>query len=337
MLFKDFVEKANKVHNYKYVYKEEWFNDIDEKYRCLIECPIHGQFPMKIHNHLNGQGCPQCKIEKQKGAYTTYQDFVEKATKIHNNKYIYTDGEDYINMHSPIKIICPIHGEFQQPPSKHLSGCGCKKCGIEYVRALKLKTVDEVIDTCMKVHNGRYKYDKDTYIDTRKDFKIICPVHGEFWQTPSNHMRGHGCPKCNRSLLETDVARYLKDFSVIEQYNKNWLQGLSLDFYLPEYNVAIECQGGQHFEPCDHFGGVETFEKQRKRDRLKKELCENNGVKLLYFSNKEKYNDFLGENVLHNEEELINAIDTQIKWQKEEENPVQERKKGTSLKNKKTL
>lgn len=337
MIFKDFVEKANKVHNNKYEYKEEWFNNISSDYKCLILCPKHGEFSQKIHNHLMGQGCPKCRIEKQKGAYTTYEDFVEKANKVHKGKYIYTDGKDYVNRHKRIKIICPIHGEFFQTPSKHLSGCGCKKCGIEYVKNLKIKTASEIINDCRIVHNGKYKYDESTYVDTDTKFRIICPEHGEFWQTPNNHKQGHGCPKCNRSIMETNVKRYLNSFNVIEQYKESWLKGLSLDFFLTDYNIAIECQGGQHFEPCEYFGGEKAYEKQKKRDEIKKKLCENNGIKILYFSTNEKYVSFLGENIFHNETELMNEIYTQVKWQKEAENPAQARKKGTSIKSKKTL
>lgn len=46
-----------------------------------------------------------------------------------------------------------------------------------------------------------------------------------------------------------------------------------MDFYLPDYNVAIECQGIQHFEPVETFGGYEAFEKIIERDRIKKKHC----------------------------------------------------------------
>ena len=63
---------------------------------------------------------------------------------------------------------------------------------------------------------------------------------------------------------------------------------LKLDFFLPEYNVAIECQGMQHFEPV-RFGGdndiVEAFKSCVERDQKKKKLCEEKGIKLFYFTN----------------------------------------------------
>lgn len=60
----------------------------------------------------------------------------------------------------------------------------------------------------------------------------------------------------------------------------------SLDFYLPEYNIAIECQGVQHFEPREAFGGEENFKLTQERDLRKKQLCQENGVKLIYFLDK---------------------------------------------------
>jgi hypothetical protein len=58
----------------------------------------------------------------------------------------------------------------------------------------------------------------------------------------------------------------------------------SLDFYLPEYNIAIECQGMQHYKPVKLFGGEEQFIKQIALDKNKRELCEKNGIKILYYS-----------------------------------------------------
>jgi hypothetical protein len=77
-----------------------------------------------------------------------------------------------------------------------------------------------------------------------------------------------------------------------------WLKLQHVDFYLPEYNVAIECQGLQHFEPIEHFGGIERFVKQIENDKLKMEKCNEQKVKLLYFSNLKKENIITNLNVL---------------------------------------
>lgn len=70
----------------------------------------------------------------------------------------------------------------------------------------------------------------------------------------------------------------------ISQYNPNWLGRQRIDFYIPRYNVAIECQGEQHFKPIEYFGGEENFQENIERDDRKRRLCEENGVRLLYFT-----------------------------------------------------
>ena len=83
-----------------------------------------------------------------------------------------------------------------------------------------------------------------------------------------------------------------------------------MDFYIAEYNVAIECQGIQHFKSVEFFGGYDGLVKTIQRDALKKQLCEENGVKLLYYSD-------LGieypYKVFENKEELLKEI-IDSKW-----------------------
>ena len=79
---------------------------------------------------------------------------------------------------------------------------------------------------------------------------------------------------------------------------------MELDFYLPDYNIAIECQGCQHFHAYERFGGEEGFKSQIKRDELKKKLSEENGIKLLYFA-KSKYGR---DDIITSENELIEII-----------------------------
>ena len=106
---------------------------------------------------------------------------------------------------------------------------------------------------------------------------------GEFWQTPQSHLRGKGCPKCKQSHLENEVMAFLENNHIdyIPQKKFSWLGKKSLDFYLPKYNTAIECQGKQHF--ADTLFG--NFQSIFENDKKKKELCDKNGVKLLYYSN----------------------------------------------------
>jgi len=59
--------------------------------------------------------------------------FAIKATEKHKNKYDYSFVE-YKNNITPVKILCPIHGIFEQRPDNHLQGEGCIECGREAMK-----------------------------------------------------------------------------------------------------------------------------------------------------------------------------------------------------------
>lgn len=58
---------------------------------------------------------------------------------------------------------------------------------------MRRKTTEEFVNEANKIHNGKYDYSKVNYIDSNTKVCIICPIHGEFWQTPINHLCGKGC------------------------------------------------------------------------------------------------------------------------------------------------
>lgn len=286
----EFIDRAKKVHGDKYDYSN--VNYIDAKTPVCIICRKHGDFWQKPFNHLSGKGCPQCKNEKtaQRCRKNTEQ-FINKAVGVHGDKYDYSKVE-YIDAHTKVCIMCPVHGEFWQTPNNHLSGYGCKKCAMDNLEANKPRGAEWFIQLARKTHGNKYDYSKVYYVNCKEKVCIICPKHGEFWQTPDNHIRGTECPMCRESKLEREVMSVLNEHGIDFVYDKTkkWLNGKRLDFYLPKYNVAIECQGIQHFKPTD-FGGrgskhaEELFTETKKSDKFKKEKCKENGVKLLYYSN----------------------------------------------------
>ena len=111
--------------------------------------------------------------------------------------------------------------------------------------------------------------------------------HGEFWQTPSNHLQGHGCPNCKMSYLEEQVKNVLDEYNIKYKYQANkkqlkWLDTQTLDFYLCDLNIAIEVQGQQHFIPIKYWGGEKMLDRIKELDKTKKILCRKNKVKLYY-------------------------------------------------------
>jgi hypothetical protein len=309
----EFIIRAKKVHSNKYDYSKVVYNGMHEM--VSIICPKHGEFWQTPANHLSGKGCPECgNISRwnTKGRMTT-QAFIEKAKKIHGDKYDYSKVE-YINSHTKICIICPKHGEFWQTPNNHLTKYGCKKCAMDALASNKPRNVEEFIKIANKLHGNKYDYSKVEYKNCKTKVCIICPKHGEFWQTPDNHInKNHpqNCPFCSESKLEQEIRILLTENNIKFDYNKSkpWLKGQRLDFYLPDYNIGIECQGKQHFEPVD-FGSngyeqsVKDFLKIKKLDLLKKEKCFKNNTKLIYYGKKNNEDE-----IITNREEILKILD----------------------------
>jgi len=313
----EFIKEARKKHGDKYDYSKVDYKHSKTKV-CII-CPKdgHGEFWQKPNNHTQGQGCPTCGLEnsREKKA-STKEKFIKMACEVHGDKYDYSKVE-YVNAQTKVCIICSKHdhGEFWQTPSNHLSGKGCPNCGIEDKSKKLTSSKEDFIKKARKVHGDKYDYSKVQYVNNHTKVYIICPKHGEFWQTPNDHLKGAACPKCNLSHLERSVMNYLDENGITYDYQKRfkWLGKQSLDFYLPDYKVGIECQGEQHFFPVDFASkGVELackqFDKLIKRDKRKKALCEKNGIKLLYFGNVPNYDTFLGEVVHDDVQHLIDYL-----------------------------
>ena len=85
------------------------------------------------------------------------------------------------------------------------------------------------------------------------------------------------------------IKKMYKEYNVIYQHRPFFLHTekggqMSYDIFISGLNIAIEYQGKQHFEPVDFFGGEEGYKKTFERDKLKRKLSEENGVKLIYIN-----------------------------------------------------
>lgn len=135
--------------------------------------------------------------------------FVEKANKIHNNKYNY-ENVIYINNYTPVEIICPIHSKFLQTPKNHYKS-GCALCS--YASMSKKDFITEA----NTIHNNEFDYSKSIYVNQNTKLIIICQKHGDFLQTPKIHLNGSGCPQCYYEKPKTNQLS-LEEF--IAQANK---------------------------------------------------------------------------------------------------------------------
>jgi len=105
-----------------------------------------------------------------------------------------------------------------------------------------------------EIHNCKYDYSESEYRNQRTKVKIICPIHGSFYQTPKNHMKGQGCPECGK--------RYAKEWN---KYN---------------YNVFIK-SSYERFGDIYEFPNIETeYENSHSKITIKCKKCGQTFVKI---------------------------------------------------------
>ena len=230
-----FIERAQKIHKNKYDYSLVNFSTNKDK--VTIICPEHGPFEQAVDKHINARhGCPKCAPNYK----LTREDFLERAREVHGEKYDYSLIV-YKGVDTKVKIICPEHGAFEQSPYSHVNrGFGCPKCSGRYM------DTEYFIEKAKLVHGDKYDYNLVKYVDNKSKVCIICPKHGEFWQTSSRHLSGAGCPKCAsiespEEILTTNrLKERFPEFNIETQYNNDERYPFKCDIYVSELDLFIE-------------------------------------------------------------------------------------------------
>ena len=290
----DIIKRFINIHGNKYDYSKCEYTNFNTKV-CII-CPEHGEFWQTPGNHLKGQDCPKCgsnklmkniEMEREENSLS----FPEKAKNTHGNKYDYSKVE-YVNNRTKVCIICPEHGEFWQTPSSHLLGQGCPKCGIEKNIKNKRKTNEWFVHKAREVHGDRYDYSKVNYVNNHTKVCIICPEHGEFWQTPMNHLKGLGCSLCGGSNKKTD-----KEFTInASEIHKNKYDYSRVVYVNAHTLVAIICpEHGEFWQtPDSHLRGRGCPHCKPKYSKDEKEICDflrKNGIHISENTRNKEYKE----------------------------------------------
>ena len=284
----EFIQQALEIHGNRYNYSLTEY--VNAKTKVKILCRTHGSFYQDPNTHLHGSGCTKCVIESRT---SSLKDFIKQANIIHQNKYNYSKSI-YTTCMKKLIITCPKHGDFQQKPNDHLCGHGCIKCRNDVIGNAKRKSQETYIKQARNVHNGKYDYSFTVYNNARSKIKINCPEHGIFIQEAASHIKGIGCPNCQRSLGEERIATFFNDNNIMymSQYTYDDLIGiggnhLRFDFYIPNLNLCIEYDGIQHFKCNIKWHTKKEFNTLQKHDKLKNNYCKENDIKLLRISYKE--------------------------------------------------
>ena len=286
----EFIKKGIEIHGDKYEYsKVEYVNSMDV---VTIICKKHGEFLQTPGGHLQGRGCNQCGRKKASDSLrSNTEEFIKKAIEIHGDKYDYSKVE-YVVAIENVTIICKIHGDFYQTPNSHLCGCGCNKCGIEFVANSKRKNTDEFITEAKLKHGDKYDYSLVEYISCIENVTILCNIHGKFLQNPSVHLQGFGCSSCvNKTegkLLEKIKIVYP---TVVTQFKQEWCKNkrkLPFDFCIPEHKIIIELDGKQHFIQVMTW---QTPEQTFENDKYKEQCANVNNYSVIRLLQEDVWDD----------------------------------------------
>ena len=219
----------------------------------------------------------------------TTEQFIKETKIIHGNKYDYS-LVDYKGSKTKVKIICPIHGAFEQTPSNHLHKTHPQGC--PYCCNTKKKNTEEFIKKSKEIWGNKYDYSLVNYKNNREKVKLKCLKHNLiFEQTPKKHYLGEGCPLClNKSKKEEEIDIFLRKHNInfIREHrfkDCKYKNSLPFDFYLPDNNIVIEYQGEQHFKQSRRG---EKLEDRQMKDQIKRDYCKNNNIteiEINYFDN----------------------------------------------------
>lgn len=246
-----FIDKSKLIHGDTYDYSLTNYKNNQTK--VIIICKTHGGFEQQPCNHLQGNGCPDCKGDRVASKRKKPIDqFIKEAIEKHGNKYDYSNVI-YKNGSTKITICCKEHGEFLQTPSHHLRGQGCIKCTGKYTLTQNL-----FIDRAKNIHSKNnepvYDYSNTCFINNQTPIVILCSKHGEYNQMPYLHLNGHGCQKCGWET--SDIKKQKREKIFIERAIQ--IYGDLYDYANVKYNgsnlkVEIKCkQHGSFYKTPDN-------------------------------------------------------------------------------------
>ena len=171
-----------------------------------IRCKVHDLvFNQGFATYSKGyKGCPKCKSESQSNTMSSKNlNHLPKNSKLFKEKVFNLFGDkykvvgEYKGSKEPIEISCTTHGSFFEKPFVFLSKrVGCPSC---------LEVEDQTsiwIEKAKVIHGDKYDYSKSSYIASREDIHIICPLHGSFFPRANTHLNGYGCKPCGTLVVQ---------------------------------------------------------------------------------------------------------------------------------------
>lgn len=231
-------------------------------------------------------GCIMCGYKNLSKIKTkTNEQFLQEIKN--HNPYI-KPLEEYKQAKEKIKFECLRCGNiFYATPDNMLNAkWGCSICAAKHANDDRIKSNEQFVKELKLVNPNIIPL--EPYKTDHEKIKVYCTIHNYTWMASPNKLlhRSTGCPKCNISNNEFKISQildkwgyeYIMQFTFDDCKDKS---PLPFDFYLPYFNIAIEYNGEQHYEPIECFGGYDGFLYITSHDKIKREYCKNNNIPLI--------------------------------------------------------
>lgn len=248
----DFEEMARKVHGDMYDYSHDRYTGMNSYYKFY--CEKHGIFEMKPASHIHSKNrCPCCA--KELIVENNKQKHLDHLYNLVGDEYTIADWLDFSTAQDNVVAHCQRHGDYKTPMIAmfNTSFCGCQKCRL-YSEAEKF------IKKALKVHGNKYSYNAEDYICSRTHMKIWCNTHNNyFYQRPSAHIQGQGCPLCGQDSRNKIMTKNEDDFLhectalYADKYNYN-----KVEYKGARRTIVVTCPFHGDFltNPAKFLGGA---------------------------------------------------------------------------------
>lgn len=273
---------------------------INNKTKMKAMCPNHPdkELYITLNDVISGHGCKYCGIEKRVNERKVDFDKIKELFK-QKGYTLLSNKDEYMNCQTKLAYLCPNHPNDVQYISyaSLKNGHGCHKCANELNAKHQQKDFKDIQDYFAEVGYTLLSNSKD-YKNSQTKLKYVCPKHPQYIQTVnwSNfYGRKSRCKYCasQNSRGEEQIAQYLikhniefvrqKRFYDLRNLETNYQ--LSYDFWLPNFNLLIEYQGGYHngkvHERNPKKQTKKDLERQQNRDNMKRKYAKDNHIQLL--------------------------------------------------------
>lgn len=292
-------------YSFDYEYVKKYFKKQDcklisdnyknTKTKLKYICKCGNEDKITFESFKQGARCPECAKEKIRNKNRNSYKEVKRFFK--NNNCILLSSE-YINNEQKLDYVCECGNEHSISFSSFQRGSRCPKCSGERLGKQLRLTQKEFEEKVFEKHQndleviGEYKRDND-------HIEVKCKKCNYVWKPQAGSLtQGFGCPVCNESHGEKKIRNYLNDnnikfkreFSFEDCINKRKLKFDFAVFRKDEIIFLLEYQGKQHYMPRKIFGGEDGFEKQKKRDDIKRNYTKENNIELYEISYKDYEN-----------------------------------------------